>query len=74
METYVDVFMNVDGEKASVIHNKLIKLGLKPTIGEHDFIYNWKGIASIEEEIKLIDRIQEKLKGTGVILKFKTMR
>ena len=74
METYVDVFMNVDGEKASVIHNKLIKLGLKPTIGEHDFIYNWKGIASIEEEIKLIDRIQEELKGTGVILKFKTMR
>ena len=74
METYVDVFMNVDGEKASVIHNKLIKLGLKPTIGEHDFIYNWKGIASIEEEIKLIDRIQEALKGTGVILKFKTMR
>ena len=74
METYVDVFMNVDGEKASVIHNKLLKLGLKPTIGEHDFIYNWKGIASIEEEIKLIDRIQEALKGTGVILKFKTMR
>ena len=74
METYVDVFMNVDGEKASVIHNKLIKLGLKPTIGEHDFIYNWNGIVSIEEEIKLIDRIQEELKGTGVILKFKTMR
>lgn len=74
METYVDVFMNVDGEKASVIHSKLLKLGLKPTIGEHDFIYNWEGIASIEEEIKLIDRIQEELKGTGVILKFKTMR
>ncbi len=74
METYVDVFMNVDGEKASVIHNKLLKMGLKPTIGEHDFIYNWNGIVSIEEEIKLIDRIQEELKGTGVILKFKTMR
>jgi len=74
METYVDVFMNVDGEKASVIHNKLLKMGLKPTIGEHDFVYNWNGIASIEEEIKLIDRIQETLKGTGVILKFKTMR
>ncbi|RLF33332.1 MAG: hypothetical protein DRM98_02445 [Thermoplasmata archaeon] len=74
METYVDVFMNVDGEKASVIYNKLLKMGLKPTIGEHDFIYNWNGIVSIEEEIKLIDRIQEELKGTGVILKFKTMR
>lgn len=74
METYVDVFMNVDGEKASVIHDKLIKLGFKPTIGEYDFVYNWNGIVSIDEEIKLIDRIQEELKGTGVILKFKTMR
>lgn len=74
METYIDVYLNVDGEKASVIHDKLIKIGLKPTIGEHDFAYNWKGLASIEEELKFIEKIQHTLKGTGAILKFKTIR
>jgi hypothetical protein len=74
METYVDVFINADGEKISVIHNKMIELGLKPTIGEHDFVYNWKGITNIEEEIRFIEVIQNKLKGTGVLLKFTTLR
>lgn len=74
METYIDIYINADGEKASVIHSKLIKIGLKPTIGEHDFVYNWKRVANIEEELNLIENIQSTLKGTGVILKFKTIR
>ena len=49
-------------------------MGLKPTIGEHDFIYNWNGLVTIEEEIEFIDKIQQNLKGTGVTLRFKTMR
>jgi len=74
METYVDVFINADGAKISTIHNKMIEMGLKPTIGEHDFVYNWKGITTIEEEIRFIEFIQDKLRGTGVILKFVTLR
>lgn len=74
METYVDVFMNADGEKASIIFNKLSEIGLKYHIGEHDFIYDWKKIAKISDELALADKIQEKLKGTGAILKFTTIR
>jgi len=74
METYIDVFLNSDGDKASVVHKKLVDMGLKPTIGEHDFIYNWNGLVTIEEEIEFIDKIQQNLKGTGVTLRFKTMR
>lgn len=74
METYIDVYLNTDGEKASVIYKKIIKLGLKPTIGEHDFVYDWKGIVDIEEELKFIEGIQKALKGTKTILKFKTVR
>ena len=74
METYVKVFLNSDGEKASVIHKKLVDAGLKPTIGEHDFVYTWKGIVTIEEEIKFIDGIQSALKGTGAILRFISVR
>jgi hypothetical protein len=74
METYVDVYLNVDGEKATLIHKKLIELGLKPTIGDHDFVYDWKGIVNIEGELKFIESIQSKLQGTKAILKFKTIR
>ena len=74
METYIDVFHNADGEKASVIFNRLKELGLKYHIGEHDFVYDWKRSVPIEEELAFIDRIQEKLKGTSVILRFTTIR
>ena len=47
---------------------------LKYHIGEHDFIHDWKGIAKISDEIELADRIQTKLRGTGAILKFTTIR
>jgi len=74
METYVDIFINVDGEKISIIHKKLIEMGLKPIIGEHDFVYNWTGIVTIDEEIKFFEKIQSNLKGTGVILRFISIR
>jgi hypothetical protein len=74
LETYIDVFLNVDGEKASIIFNKLSEMGLKYHIGKYDFIFDWKRIVSIKEELTFIDKIQEKLKGTGVILKFTTIR
>lgn len=74
METYVDVFINADGEKATVIFKKLQEMGLKYHIGEHDFFYDWKRIIPIAEELTFIDCIQEKLKGTGVILRFTTIR
>lgn len=74
METYIDVFINVDGEKASIIFNRLSEMGLKYHIGKHDFIYDWKHIVTIREELVFIDRIQEKLKGSGIFLKFTTIR
>jgi hypothetical protein len=74
METFIDVYLNVDGERASIIYKKLISLGLKPTIGEHDFVYDWKSIVDIEEELNFIEDIQSKLKGSKVILKFTTIR
>ena len=74
METYIDVYINADGEKASTIFNKLDEMGLKYHIGEHDFIHDWKRVITITEELAFIDNIQEKLKGTGVYLRFTTIR
>jgi len=74
METYVDLFLSADGEKASEIQRKLKALGLKPGIGEHDFLYDWNRIVSPTEIIAFADRVQSELKGTGVILRFTTIR
>jgi len=74
METHVDVFLNTDGEKISFIHKKLVEMGFKPTIGDHDYIYEWSGIVTIEEEIELIDKVQSNLKGSKAILRFSSKR
>lgn len=74
METYVDLYLNADGVKASEIQRRLRDLGLKPGIGEHDFLYDWNKVVSPVEIIAFADKVQEELKGTGVILRFTTIR
>ena len=74
MDTYVELYVSADGEKTSVITERLHEMGLKPTIGEHDYVYNWREDVTLPEVLRFIDRIQLKLKGTGAILKFSTIR
>ena len=74
METYVDIFFSTDGEKASIIEKKLKEMGLKTSFGDHDFVYDWGKIVDYSEVIDFVDKIQSNLKGSGVILKFTTIR
>ena len=74
MKTYVEVLVSADGEKASVISERLIEMGLKPPVGQHDFVYIWKDIVGVSEVLNFVDRVQSKLKGTGAILNFSTIR
>lgn len=74
MKTYVEVFVSADGERASVITERLLDLGLKSAIGENDFVYIWKEDVVLAEILRFVDRIQSKLKGTGAIMKFRTIR
>lgn len=74
METYINLFISSDGENIKSIHKKMIDMGLKPTIGEHDFVYSWTGIVTIDEELDFIEKVQKKLKGTGAILRFTSVR
>jgi hypothetical protein len=74
METYIDLFISADGEKASVVQRKLRELGIKPAVGDHDFMFDWKGVVDAAEIIAFADKVQAQLKGTGVILKFNTVR
>ena len=73
MKTYVEVFVNADGEKASVITERLLDMGLKSSIGKHDFAYRWKNDVVLNEVFRFVDQVQSKLNGTGEILKFRTI-
>ena len=74
MKTYIEVYVSADGEKGSVITQKLMEMGLKSSIGEHDFEHKWKNNVTLPEVLRFVDNVQSKLAGTGVILKFATIR
>jgi hypothetical protein len=74
MKTYIEILHNADGQKVSIIFEKLNEMGLKPALGEHDFVYNWKDDVPLSIVIKFLDKILSRLKGSGAILKFTTIR
>ena len=73
MKTYVEILHSADGEKPSIVFEILSEMGLKPSFGQHDFVYHWNKDVSFMEIILFLDRLILKLKGTGAILKFSTI-
>ncbi len=74
MKTYVEVFVSSEGAKASEILKILTELGFQPSFGEQDFVYNWRREVVLPEILRFVDKIQEKLRGTKVLLKFTTIK
>lgn len=74
MKTYVEIYHSADGKKVSVIFERMQSLGFEPALGEHEFVYNWKETATLAEVIQFLDQVIAKLRGTGALLKFTTIR
>jgi hypothetical protein len=74
MKTYVEIYHSADGKEVSVIFEKMRSLGFEPALGEHEFVYNWKETVTLAEIIQFLDQVIAKLKGTGALLKFTTIR
>jgi hypothetical protein len=73
MKTYVEILHSTDGIKPSMIFEILTDMGLKPSYGQHDFVYYWNKDVTFTEIILFLDRLIKKLKGSGAILKFSTI-
>ncbi|UCD14270.1 MAG: hypothetical protein JSW60_02325 [Thermoplasmatales archaeon] len=73
METYIEILHSADGERASRIFEILSEMGLKPSFGQHDFVYCWKKDVTLSEVLKFLDQVLSKLKGTGAVIKFSTI-
>ena len=73
MRTNVSIIVNSEGGLMSEVAERIKKIGFKPSLGMHDFQYNWEGVnVTPDKVIELIDRVQKKLKGLNVGLHFMT--
>jgi len=73
MRTYVSIIVSSEGRSLSEIAKIFKDLGFKPTLGMHDFVYEWEETkVTPEKVIELADKVQIKLKGTKVGLHFVT--
>ena len=73
MRTNVSILGNSEGGLMSEITERFREIGFKPSLGMHDFQYNWEGVTVTSEKvIELIDKVQMKLKGLNVGLHFMT--
>ncbi|MCX8173968.1 MAG: hypothetical protein N3F63_05110 [Thermoplasmata archaeon] len=73
MKTYLTVTFNSEGEIPSKIADILYQIGFRPTHGNYDFVYEWKTSVNLQETIELVNRVQNALRGTNILLKFETI-
>ncbi len=73
MRTNVSIIVSSEGGLMSEVAKRFRELGFKPTLGMHDFVYEWKETkVTSEKVIELIDKVQMKLKNTNIGLHFMT--
>ena len=73
MKTKVSLIISSEGGLMSEVARIFSELEFKPTLGMHDFVYEWEETkVKTEKVIDLIDKVQLKLKGMNVGLHFVT--
>jgi hypothetical protein len=73
MRTNVSIIVTSEGGLMSEVAKRFEELGFKPTLGMHDFVYDWEETnVTPETVIALIDKVQKKLKDMNVGLHFVT--
>jgi hypothetical protein len=73
MRTNVSILVSSEGGLMSEIAKLFGELSFKPTLGMHDFVYEWEETnVTPEKVIDLIDKVQIKLKSMNVGLHFVT--
>ena len=66
MRTYVRMTFHSEGANPLKVPETMKTLGFEESMGMHDFVYKWKEKASLEEIIRLMTDMHERLKGLDV--------
>lgn len=74
MKTYLQIWYNSDDTYSppSEVNSRLMSLGLKLVRGPYDYVYEWDSNASLDDVLRLGDKIHLTLAGTGVLFKIET--
>ena len=75
MKTYLSIWYNSDGDSSSPteVNNRLMSLGFKPIHGLYDYVFEWNKIATLDDVLRMGDKVQLTLGGTGVLFKIETV-
>ena len=72
VKTNIKVYCSSEGAAPREVIKQLKEIGFEPALGRFDFTYHWEADPSIEEVMKLLDRVVEALKGKQVLFKTDT--
>ncbi len=73
MKTYLKLAFHSEGEKPSIIVDRLCNLGFRPTQGNYDLVYDWDTEATIKDIIWFGDKIHSTLKGAKCTFELETV-
>jgi len=66
MRTYVRMTFHSEGASPVAVLKVMREIGFEESMGMHDFVYKWKDKAPIEDVIRLMTEMHERLKGLDV--------
>ncbi len=66
MRTYVRMTFHSEGANPIQVLDAMRALGFEESMGMHDFVYKWKDRATLEEVLKLMTEMHDRLKGLDV--------
>lgn len=73
MRTYVRMIFSSEGADPNSVLRVMREIGFEESMGMHDFVYKWKEKASLDEVIRLIGDMHQRMKGLKVSYEITTI-
>jgi len=73
-KTYLVIYFGTKKTKPSEVAKEVEALGFKTNFGSVDFVYEWKEKPTKEQVLELADKVNGKLKDSGVIFNLDTQK
>ena len=73
MKSYLVVWFNSEGGTPSEVNDRLTAMGFKAMQGAYDYVYDWGSNASLDDILRIGDRVQLTLRGLDVTFKIETV-
>jgi hypothetical protein len=73
MRTYVRMTFHSEGASPLKVLEAMRGLGFEESMGMHDFVYKWKEKTTIDDVIKLMTEMHERLRGLDVSYEITTI-